>query len=649
MASIYTTGFGIEKIGSGEQAGAWGTTTNHNADIIDRIASYKAVALSGTTHTLTVREASPGSGTGNLQDGMYRVIKFTGALGANNTVTVAPNTAPVWFIIENATTDSGSGGPYSVILTQGSGANVTVQNGKNAIIYCDGAGSGAVVYDALADLQVGTLEATGVTGGTITASTGFSGPGASITGMSATQLTTGTVPSAALTGTYAISVSGSAASATTATTATTATNINISGTTSTDTATYPVLVGTNSTGNQQPFIDNADLSYNASTGALSSTSFVATSLLTDTIDEKTVSVGVTIESVLLKDGNVGIGTSTTASALSFAIGTSPTIGQTAVTNHAAGNVGSIGIGISDGGGYSGVYVYNTHNGTYSSQDIRFFSAEGGISATTERMRITSGGSVGIGSSTPESWYGVNATLLVNRAQNADTMIGIGNSTAGSGASTSIYMVGGTGNSWANQSLRDNTGSPYFISQFGSAVTYASWYFGGTERMRITSTGALSSTSFAGSGASLTALSATQLTTGTVPSARLSEASAANIRAGTANVLVTPANMELASEEVVIPWVATTTPVNWSAFLNGTITMTGDTSLGVPTNAEPGTWRIIRVTQDATGGRTLGYASQYKTQDGADPQISAAAYAKDTLYIYCVSASEFQLSAGLNWS
>jgi len=161
MASTYTTGFGIEKIAAGEQSDTWGTTTNHNLDILDRIASYKAVALSGTTHTLTVREASPGSGTENLQDGMYRVIKFTGALGGNNTVTIAPNTSPAWFIIENATTDSGSSGPYTVILTQGSGANVTVQNGKNAIIYCDGAGSGAVVYDALSDLQVGTLEVTG--------------------------------------------------------------------------------------------------------------------------------------------------------------------------------------------------------------------------------------------------------------------------------------------------------------------------------------------------------------------------------------------------------------------------------------------------------------------------------------------------------
>ena len=63
MVSSYTTSFGIEKIGSGEQSGAWGTTTNHNLDLLDRIVAYTSVALSGTTHTLTVREASPGSGT----------------------------------------------------------------------------------------------------------------------------------------------------------------------------------------------------------------------------------------------------------------------------------------------------------------------------------------------------------------------------------------------------------------------------------------------------------------------------------------------------------------------------------------------------------------------------------------------------------
>ena len=155
MPSSYSTSFSLEKIATGEQSGTWGTTSNHNWDIVDRLTAYAAVALSGTTHTLTVREASPESGTENLQDGMYRVIKFTGALGAANTVTIAPNTTKAFFIIINATTDSGSSGPYSVILSQGSGANVTIANGKSSVVYCDGAGAGAAVTDALNDLQIG--------------------------------------------------------------------------------------------------------------------------------------------------------------------------------------------------------------------------------------------------------------------------------------------------------------------------------------------------------------------------------------------------------------------------------------------------------------------------------------------------------------
>ena len=154
MASTYTTNFGIEKIGSGDQSGSWGTTTNFNLDILDRVASFKAVAITGTTHTLTVREASPDSGTENLQDGMFRVIKFTGALGANNTVTVAPNTTTAYFIFVNSTTDSGSSGPYSVVIKQGSGAEITIPNGHSSVVFCDGAGSGAAVTDAFAKLYV---------------------------------------------------------------------------------------------------------------------------------------------------------------------------------------------------------------------------------------------------------------------------------------------------------------------------------------------------------------------------------------------------------------------------------------------------------------------------------------------------------------
>jgi hypothetical protein len=162
MASSYSTSLGIEKMATGDQSGAWGTTSNHNWDILDRISAYAAVALSdAATATLTVREASPGSGTENLQNGMYRVIKFTGSMSQACTITIAPNTTKMFFIVVNATTDAASSGPYSLAFTQGSGANVTVQNGKNAVIYCDGAGSGAVVTDALSDLQLSTLDASG--------------------------------------------------------------------------------------------------------------------------------------------------------------------------------------------------------------------------------------------------------------------------------------------------------------------------------------------------------------------------------------------------------------------------------------------------------------------------------------------------------
>ena len=135
MASSFTTSFGIEKITTGEQSGSWGTTTNYNIDILDRIAAYKSVALSDSaTATLTVRAGSPTDGASNLQDGMYRIIKFTGTLSQTCTITIAPTTTTAYFVFQNAT----SGG-YSIIMKQGSGAQtVTIPTTKSNMVYCDG-------------------------------------------------------------------------------------------------------------------------------------------------------------------------------------------------------------------------------------------------------------------------------------------------------------------------------------------------------------------------------------------------------------------------------------------------------------------------------------------------------------------------------
>ena len=134
MASSYTANNGIEKIGTGEQAGTWGATTNTNFDILDRaINGVGAITLSGTTHTLTTTD-------GALSDGHFKVLVFGGTLSSTNTITISPNDQDKLYFVFNNTS-----GSQSIIIKQGSGATVTVGNGKTAIVYADGAGSGAAV------------------------------------------------------------------------------------------------------------------------------------------------------------------------------------------------------------------------------------------------------------------------------------------------------------------------------------------------------------------------------------------------------------------------------------------------------------------------------------------------------------------------
>jgi hypothetical protein len=140
MPSTYTSNNGIEKIGTGEQSGTWGDTTNINFDIVDRaLDGVGSISLSGTTHTLTTSD-------GSLSDGQYRVLVFGGSPSGTNTVTITPNDQGKFYLVDN---QSGQ----SVILTQGSGGNGTVPDGEIALVYADGAGAGAkVVATTFSDL-----------------------------------------------------------------------------------------------------------------------------------------------------------------------------------------------------------------------------------------------------------------------------------------------------------------------------------------------------------------------------------------------------------------------------------------------------------------------------------------------------------------
>ena len=147
MASTYTSNLGVEKIGAGEQAGTWGTTTNNNLDILDRaINGVGAITLSGTTHTLTTSD-------GTLSEGGNKVLVLGGSPSGTNTITISPNDQDKMYFVHN---NSGQ----TATFTQGSGANVSVPDGSKALIFADGAGSGAAVTDLLDGLAFGGTKVT---------------------------------------------------------------------------------------------------------------------------------------------------------------------------------------------------------------------------------------------------------------------------------------------------------------------------------------------------------------------------------------------------------------------------------------------------------------------------------------------------------
>tara|TARA_R100001440_G_scaffold8045_2_gene15526 strand:+ start:233 stop:1489 length:1257 start_codon:yes stop_codon:yes gene_type:complete len=177
MGSTFTTNGGIEKIGLGEQAGSWGTTTNTNFDIIDRLINGVGdITLSGTSSTLTTSD-------GALSNGMFKVLVLGGSPSGTHTITIAPNDADKLYFVKNGTSQS-------VIFSQGSGANATITAGKGAIIFADGAGSGAAVTD-LTSLFINSQALDGVTidNSVIGGSTPAAITGTTITGTTITAST----------------------------------------------------------------------------------------------------------------------------------------------------------------------------------------------------------------------------------------------------------------------------------------------------------------------------------------------------------------------------------------------------------------------------------------------------------------------------
>jgi hypothetical protein len=84
--------------------------------------------------------------------------------------------------------------------------------------------------------------------------------------------------------------------------------------------------------------------------------------------------------------------------------------------------------------------------------------------------------------------------------------------------------------------------------------------------------------------------------------------------------------------------AATIALDMSTFINATVTLGGNRTLGNPTNPKVGQSGWIAITQDGGGSRTLAYASNWEFAAGAAPVLSTAAGTKDVLFYSVLSAT-----------
>ena len=150
MASTYVNDLRLNEMATGDQSGSWGTVTNLNLELIGEAFSFgtENITTNADTHTTTIAD-------GQADPGRSMFLKYTGTLDSACTITIGPNTVSKMWFIEN-----GTSGSQNIIISQGSGANVTIASGQTKAVYSNGAGSGAAFVDAFSTLNVAGVTST---------------------------------------------------------------------------------------------------------------------------------------------------------------------------------------------------------------------------------------------------------------------------------------------------------------------------------------------------------------------------------------------------------------------------------------------------------------------------------------------------------
>ena len=136
MSSTYSSSLRIELIGSGDQAGAWGATTDSNlAYVLDTaIAGYQAVTVSSAAQALTYVNGPSSSAA--LNQSVYAMLKFNSAAAASDIY--APPVSKQYIIWNNSGYTLTIYNSTVIGNTTAAGTGITIAAGDKVIVWSDG-------------------------------------------------------------------------------------------------------------------------------------------------------------------------------------------------------------------------------------------------------------------------------------------------------------------------------------------------------------------------------------------------------------------------------------------------------------------------------------------------------------------------------
>jgi len=171
MSSSYSNSLRIELIGSGDQAGTWGTTTDNNlAYLLDSgIAGYQTVSVTTASQALTYINGA--TATPSLNQSIYAMLRFTTTTTAAVSV-YAPPVSKMYIIYNNSGYTATVYNSTIIGNTTPAGSGIAIPDGSKYVIFSDGTN----FYKT--DTNPGTVTSVGVSGGT----TGLTTSGGPITG-----------------------------------------------------------------------------------------------------------------------------------------------------------------------------------------------------------------------------------------------------------------------------------------------------------------------------------------------------------------------------------------------------------------------------------------------------------------------------------